>query len=291
VAEANAAGVAGLRSAAELVDYVETVGVHKATLTPQSTAVLGIMAGIFIGLGSMVYTMVTSDPALSFTARQLLGGLAFCLGLVLVVIAGAELLTGNILMLVAWANRKITFSQVARNWATVALANLVGSVLLAVLVLYSGNLGLNKGLVATHALEVAGHKDSLSFITALVSGILCNLLVCLAVWMSYAGRTVADKILAVVFPITTFVACGFEHSVADMYLLPLGLMLRASGVVAPGMASVTFGSTVWHLLVVLVGNVIGGGVLVGLMYHWAYRGKTATQPGPGNSGLPGAAGK
>ena len=163
-----------------------------------------------------------------------------------------------------------TWSTLVRNDSTC-----VGPSLVAALVLYSGTLGLNKGLVARHALEVAGHKDSLSFVTALTSGVLCNLLVCLAVWLAYAGRTVADKVLAVLFPITTFVACGFEHSVADMYFLPLGLMLRASGVVATGTVSVTLGATVWHLLVVTLGNIIGGGLLVGLMYHWAYRVKPA----------------
>lgn len=266
-----AASAVGLRSAAELVDYVETVGVNKSRLPLQSTMVLGILAGMFIGLGSMVYLMVTSDTTLSFAGRQLLGGLTFCLGLVLVVVAGAELFTGNVLMVVAWSRGKITGGQVIRNWLLVLLANLIGSVLLAALVLYSGTLGLNKGLVATHALEVAGHKDSLNYVTAFFSGVMCNLLVCLAVWLSYAGRTVADKILAVLFPIMTFVACGFEHSVADMYFMPLGLMLRASGVVATGVASVTLGGTVGHLIVVILGNIVGGGLLVGLLYHWAYR--------------------
>ncbi|WP_407570587.1 formate/nitrite transporter family protein [Deinococcus altitudinis] len=266
-----AASAVGLRSAAELVDYVETVGVNKSRLPVQSLMVLGILAGMFIGLGSMVYTMVTSDTTLSFAGRQLLGGLTFCLGLVLVVVAGAELFTGNVLMVVAWSRGKITGAQVFRNWLLVLLANLIGSVLLAALVLYSGNLGLNKGLVATHALEVAGHKDSLNYVTAFFSGVMCNLLVCLAVWLSYAGRTVADKILAVIFPIMTFVACGFEHSVADMYFMPLGLMLKASGVVATGVASVTLLGTVAHLIVVILGNIVGGGLLVGLLYHWAYR--------------------
>jgi len=278
VAEANtgsAASAVGLRASAELVDYVETVGVNKARLPVQSTMVLGILAGIFIGLGSMVYTMVTSDTTLSFAARQLLGGLTFCLGLVLVVVAGAELFTGNVLMVVAWANGKLRASDLLRNWGLVLLANLIGSVLLGFLVLYSGVLGLNKGLVATHALELAARKDSLNYVTAFFSGVMCNLLVCLAVWLSYAGRTVTDKILAVIFPIMTFVACGFEHSVADMYFMPLGLMLKASGVVATGLASVTFGGTLLHLIVVVLGNLVGGALLVGLMYHWAYRPKPA----------------
>ncbi|WP_407539086.1 formate/nitrite transporter family protein [Deinococcus radiomollis] len=271
-----AASTVGLRSAAELVDYVETVGVNKSRQPLQSTMVLGILAGMFIGLGSMVYTLVTSDTTLSFAARQLLGGLTFCLGLVLVVVAGAELFTGNVLMVVAWSRGKITGSQVLRNWLLVLLANLIGSVLLGVLVLYSGTLGLNKGAVAVHALEVAGKKDGLNFLTAFVSAIMCNLLVCLAVWLSYAGRTVADKILAVIFPIMTFVACGFEHSVADMYFLPLGLMLRASGVVGAGVGNISLGETVAHLIVVILGNIVGGGLLVGLLYHWAYRPKPAT---------------
>ena len=272
---AAAASAVGMRSAVELVDYVETVGVNKAGLSAQPTVILGMLAGMFIGLGSLIYTLFTSDATLGFGARQLVGGLVFCLGLVLVVAAGAELFTGNVLMVVAWARGRITGAQVMRNWGLVLVGNLLGSVLLAVIVLYSGVLGLNKGLVGTHALEVAGHKDGLSFVTAFFSGVMCNLLVCLAVWLSYAGRTVADKIQAVIFPIMTFVACGFEHSVADMYFIPLGLMLKASGVVATGVASVTFGSTVAHLIVVILGNVVGGGLLVGLLYHWAYRAKPA----------------
>lgn len=274
VSTGAAASAVGIRTSAELVDYVETVGVNKANLPLQSTMVLGILAGMFIGLGSLVYTMFTSDTTLSFGTRQLVGGLVFCLGLILVVVAGAELFTGNVLMVVAWTRGRITASQVVRNWLLVLLANLIGSVLLAFIVLYSGVLGLNKGLVATHALEVAGHKDSLNYVTAFFSGVMCNLLVCLGVWLSYAGRTVADKILAVLFPIMTFVACGFEHSVADMYFMPLGLMLKASGVVATGVASVTFGGTLLHLIVVILGNIVGGGLLVGLLYHWAYRPKT-----------------
>ena len=190
------------------MEYVETVGVHKSQLPHQSTLVLGILAGSFIGLGCLIYTLVTADTGLSFAPRQLLGGLTFCLGLVLVVVAGAELLTGNMLMTVAWASGKLRAADLIRNWSLVALANLIGSVLLAVLVLYSGVLMLDQGQVARHALEVAAHKDGLNLGTALVSGVMCNLLVCLAVWLSYAGRTATDKILGVLFPITTFVACG-----------------------------------------------------------------------------------
>ncbi|GGJ61617.1 formate/nitrite transporter family protein [Deinococcus aquiradiocola] len=276
MADTAAANTVALRAAAELAEYVETVGVNKASLPARSAVVLGVLAGIFIGLGSMVYTMVTSDPTLGFAARQLLGGLSFCVGLVLVVVAGAELLTGNILMTLAWASGKLRFSDLARDWSRVALANLVGAVLLAVIVLYSGTLGLNRGLVATHALEIAAKKDSLPYLTAFFSAVLCNLLVCLAVWLAYAGRTVTDKILAVLFPITVFVACGFEHCVADMYFLPLGLMLKASGVTGAGMAAVTPGASLLHLLVVIAGNIVGGGLLVGLMYHWAYRARPAT---------------
>ena len=276
MADTAGTGVMGLRAAAELVEYVEGVGVKKAQLPLQATLVLGVLAGMFIGLGCMIYTMITSDTTLSFAARQLLGGLSFCVGLVLVVVGGAELFTGNVLMAVAWAGGKLRLSDLLRNWGVVLLANLAGSVLLGLLVLYSGTLGLNKGLVAAHALEIAGKKDHLNYLTAFFSAVMCNILVCMAVWLAYAGRTVADKILAVLFPITTFVACGFEHSVADMYFLPLGLMLRASGVQGSGAAFVTVPETVLHLLTVILGNIIGGGLLVGLMYHWGYRARVAT---------------
>lgn len=264
-------------SGRELVSIVEEVGVKKAHLPIRSTVLLGILAGAYIGLGSMVYTLVTSDVGLGFAARQLLGGLSFALGLILVVVAGAELLTGNLLMTVAWSAGRLRPGQVLANWLIVAVSNYLGAAGLAWLVLHSGNLTLNSGAVATHAVAIAAHKTSLPFWTAFTSAILCNLLVCLAVWMAYAARSVAGKIAAIIFPITAFVAAGFEHSVANMYLLTMGVMLHASGIRAAGDATVNVHGMIGNLIPVILGNVVGGGVIVGLFYHFAYPRPSAAQ--------------
>ncbi|MEK7825079.1 MAG: formate/nitrite transporter family protein, partial [Nitrospirota bacterium] len=209
----------------EIAERVENIGVTKARMTFLSMAILGILAGGFIGLGALYFTLVTSDPNLGFAAARVLGGLTFSLGLILVVVAGAELFTGNNLLVMAWTSKKITTSELLRNWLIVFAANSAGAIGLAFLVLFSNYGGMNGGSVGIHALKIASAKVSLPFWEAMFKGIMCNILVCLAVWMVMAGRTVTDKILAVLFPISAFVAAGFEHSIANMYFIPLGILL------------------------------------------------------------------
>jgi formate/nitrite transporter len=205
---------------------------------------------------------------LPFAVSRLLGGLAFSLGLVLVVIAGAELFTGNNLLVMAWADRKITTREVVRNWVVVYVANAIGAMGIALVVWLAQHGDLNQGEVAARYVEIAAIKTALPFWEAFFRGVLCNLLVCLAVWMAMAGRGVTDKILAVIFPISAFVAAGFEHCIAIMYLIPLGILL-APGVAAAGAAPDWLGF-LSNLVPVTLGNIAGGSILVAAVYHLIY---------------------
>ena len=191
-----------------------------------TVATLGVLAGGFIGLGALYFTLVISDSSLSFAASRLLGGLTFSLGLILVVVAGAELFTGNNLLVMAWASRRITTKELIANWIIVYLANLAGALGLVFLVVLSHHWQMNSNAVGINAVKIAVAKAALPFWEAFFKGIVCNILVCLAVWLALAGRSVTDKIFAVIFPISAFVAAGFEHSVANMYFIPLGILLK-----------------------------------------------------------------
>ncbi len=257
----------------EIAERVENIGVIKARMNFLSMAILGILAGGFIGLGALYFTLVTSDPNLGFAAARVLGGVTFSLGLILVVVAGAELFTGNNLLVMAWTSRKITTSELLRNWLIVFAANSAGAIGLAFLVIFSNYGGMNGGSVGIHALKIASAKVSLSFWEALFKGIMCNILVCLAVWMVMAGRTVTDKILAVLFPISAFVAAGFEHSIANMYFIPLGIFLFELQVPAGviNTANLNWLGFFHNLIPVTIGNVIGGSGMVALVYYIIYR--------------------
>jgi formate/nitrite transporter len=264
----------------EVARRVETVGVAKARLDALPLLMLGVLAGAFIGLGSMLFVIVRSDASLGFAAAQLGGGLVFSLGLLLVVVAGAELFTGNNLLAMAWADGKITSAQVLRNWGLVCAANFAGAVGLAVLVFLSGHTAMNDGAIGRTVVKIALAKQSLPAGEAFVRGILCNVLVCMAVWMAMAGRSVVDKAVAVVFPISAFVAAGFEHSIANMYLMPLAMLVQQSGGAASTVA-VTWSGMAANLAAVIAGNLLGGSVLVGLTYHVIYRRREpATVSGP-----------
>lgn len=210
---------------------------------------------------------------------RLFAGLVFSLGLILVVVGGAELFTGNTLMVMALAARKITLAEMLRAWAIVYVGNFVGAFGTAVLVLLSGQYLLGDGSVASVAVSLAAAKVALPFDRALFLGVLCNVLVCLAVWLSLGVRSTGDKILAVLFPVSAFVAAGFEHSVANMYLIPLALLIRSGApaslwaqVAVPpeAVATLTWSGFVWNLIPVTLGNLIGGGVLVGGVYWFVY---------------------
>lgn len=255
----------------EVARRVETVGVAKAQLPLLSLWMLGMLAGAFIGLGAMFFTLVKSDPTLGFAASAVLGGLVFSLGLLLVVVAGAELFTGNNLLVMAWADGKISAQQVLRNWVLVCLANLVGAAGLALLVFASGHTDLNGGAIGQQVVKIALAKQDLSPGQAFFRGVLCNVLVCMATWMAMAGRSVTDKMVAIVLPVTAFVAAGFEHSIANMYLMPLAMLVQQLGPAPTGTALVTWGGMLGNLLPVIAGNLVGGSVLVGLTYHVIYR--------------------
>jgi formate/nitrite transporter len=254
----------------EIAERVERVGVAKARLPLLSMIMLGILAGAFIGLGALYFNLVVSDAGLGFAASRVLGGAAFSLGLILVVVAGAELFTGNNLITMAWADGKISTAEVMRNWTVVFLANFAGAAGLALLVFLSGHPAMNNGAVALQYVKIAAAKCTLSFGTAFFSGVLCNILVCLAVWMALAGRSVVDKAVAIVFPISAFVAAGFEHSVANMYFILMGLLLRGHTAAVPNMDAITWAGFIGNLVPVSLGNLVGGSVFVAFVYYVIY---------------------
>jgi formate transporter len=258
----------------EIADRVETIGVAKARLPLLSQVALGVLAGGFIGLGALYFTLVTSDTALSFAVSRLLGGLVFSLGLILVVIAGAELFTGNNLLVLAWASRRITTRELLCNWLIVYFANFAGALGLVALVYLSNHGQMNGAGVGIQAVKIAAAKASLPFAEAFFKGVLCNILVCLAVWLALAGRSIVDKICAIIFPISAFVAAGFEHSVANMYFIPLGILLKDR--VPAGAVEHLDWSSLWtNLLPVTLGNIVGGALLVALVYSFIYQRGTA----------------
>jgi formate/nitrite transporter len=247
---------------AEVAAMVEKAGVSKAALSIQKTLILALLAGAFIAFGGMFFTVAITDTGMGFGPTRLLGGAAFSLGLILVVVAGAELFTGNNLIVMAWASRRITTARLLRNWLLVYIGNLVGALAMALMVYWSGVLEIGDGAVAAKARDIAGAKIQLPFVEAFLRGVLCNTLVCLAVWLCVAAHSVVSKILAILFPITAFVALGFEHSVANMYLIPVGYLAGAEGV------SVT--TFIANIVPVTLGNVVGGSVLVAFVYWVAY---------------------
>lgn len=253
----------------EIARKVEDIGVAKARLPLQSMLMLGILAGAFIGLGALYYVIIRSDPSLGVAIRQLLGGMAFALGLILVTVAGAELFTGNNLLVMAWADRKISTLELLRSWAVVCAGNFIGAVGLAVLVYLSRHAEGDGSLIGQAYLQIAAQKISMPFWTAFFRGVLCNALVCLAVWMALAGRSVVDKVVAVVVPVSAFVAAGFEHSVANMYLIPMAMLLQEAGVPAR-QELITWQGVLASLVPVLLGNLAGGSMLVGLVYYLIY---------------------
>jgi formate/nitrite transporter len=241
-------------------------------------ATLAVLAGAFIGLGANYSIVVTAGGGLAPGVARLLGGVVFSLGLVLVVVAGAELFTGNTLLVMAYASRRITTRALLRAWAVVYAGNFVGAAGTALLVFWSGEHTQRDGQVARRVLEIAEAKGSLAFGRAVVLGILANVLVCLAVWLCFAARSVTDKVLAIVFPVSAFVAAGFEHSIANMFFLPLALLVRhdtawpATPLDERTLTHVVPSDMVFgNLVPVTIGNIVGGSVFVGLVYWFVFR--------------------
>jgi formate transporter len=264
----------------EMAEKAVTIGVRKVGLDFMPLLVLSILAGAFIGLGAMFATTVYAGSAtLSYGVARLLMGLTFCLGLILVVVAGAELFTGNNLIVIAWASRKISTLALLRNWLVVYLGNFIGALGTAALVFWAKQYTAGTGAVGEMALKIAAGKVSLTFPQALALGILCNGLVCLAIWLTYSARSTTDKILAILFPITAFVAAGFEHSIANMYFVPYALFIKAFDPAFAAAHQIDLTSLTWgsfflkNLLPVTIGNIIGGAGLVAGIYWFIYLNK------------------
>ena len=260
----------------EIAARVCKLGLAKVNTAVPTMVALAVLAGAFISLGALFYTVTITvgkdGSPLPFGLLRLTGGVTFSLGLILVVVGGAELFTGNNLIAMAWAAGCVQTRQVVRNWIWVYLGNLLGACGTAVLVLLAGIQLLGDGAVGEAMVRIARSKIALDPLSAFARGILCNVLVCLAVWLCMGARSVADKILAIVFPISAFVACGFEHSVANMFFLPLGIAL-AAGSAAP----LSLIDALSNLALVTLGNIIGGTVLVALVYWFIYL-RTGSQP-------------
>jgi formate/nitrite transporter len=263
---------------AETEQKFEAIGVAKANMPMIRAIPLGILAGIFIGMGGMMLGLVLGDSAnIPFIAQRLLGGLGFCLGLILVLLAGAELFTGNNLIIVAVLSGKVSWGAYIKNLVIIWITNLIGS-LIAVMVVFlanTGGMGATPGAVGDAFINLAAMKVTIPPLTLLFKAILCNFLVCLAVWMSFAGRTFVDKFLAILFPITAFVAAGAEHSVANMFLVPMGYVLKLSDSAVGEKAleaadKIDIGGIAYNLGMVTVGNMIGGIILVGALYWIAF---------------------
>lgn len=275
---------------AEMARRAEYLGERKAQMPFLQMFTLSILAGAFIALGAVFATTVgagsvtvknAADASAAFTyglpygVTRLLSGFVFCLGLILVVVGGAELFTGNTLIVMAWANKKVTSAQLLRNWGIVYLGNFVGALGTAIMVFFSRQYTFGANSVGISAINIASSKVHLGFIQAIALGILCNALVCLAVWLTYSARSTLDKIAAIIFPISAFVVASFEHSVANMYFIPIALLIKDfdpkfmadianAGINLEGLNWGTF--LVNNLLPVTIGNIIGGAVLVATVY-------------------------
>lgn len=246
----------------EIARRVTRLGVAKARADAASVLLLAVLAGAFIALGALFFAVVITGSELGFGITRLLGGLSFCLGLALVVVAGAELFTGNNLMAMAWASGEIRGRELLRHWGLVYLGNAVGAVGTVALALIADLPALGGGGLGETLVAIAAAKAELGPLAAFGRGLLCNVLVCLAVWLAMGGHSVTDKLLAIVWPISAFVALGFEHSVANWCFLPLGLWLAPEAVPVGGAAL--------NLALVTAGNIVGGSLLVAGVYWLAY---------------------
>lgn len=279
---------------ADMATKAEQGGIRKANMDLPHMFTLAVLAGAFISLGALFATTVAAggsavsaaDGSVAFLAgvpygiTRLISGLAFSLGLILVIVAGAELFTGNNLIVMAWAGRKVSTGRLLRNWLIVWVGNFVGAIMTVGLMLATGQYRFGSGAIGAAVLSTANSKAGLGFFQALALGIMCNALVCLAVWLTYSARSTTDRILAIIPPVTAFVAAGFEHSVANMYFIPMGLLVKAAAPLSfwwdinrtpADFADLTWGNFFLNNLIpVTLGNIIGGTVLVGAVYWFVY---------------------
>ncbi|CAH6306068.1 formate transporter FocA [Pantoea agglomerans] len=266
---------------AAMAKVAEDAGIYKATKHPFTTFFLAINAGVFISIAFVFYiTATTGSGAMPYGIAKLIGGICFSLGLMLVVVCGADLFTSTVLIVVAKASGRISWGQLARNWINVYAGNLAGALFFVALMWFAGQHMVANGAWGLNVLQTADHKMHHTFIEAVCLGTLANLLVCLAVWMSYSGRTLTDKLVVMILPVAMFVASGFEHSIANMFLIPYAIAIRdfatpefwqAAGTTAAQFNSLTLSNFIIdNLIPVTIGNIIGGGVLVGLTYWVIY---------------------
>ncbi len=255
----------------EIEAKVEEVGVGKVGMAFSKVFVLAVLAGAFIAFGGMYFCIFLGDPSIPFAVQRMVGGICFCLGLVLVLCCGAELFTGNSLIICAKASGKVSWSGMLKNWVIVWIGNLIGALAAVALVYLAQVWSMNGGVVGEAMVSVAAGKVSPDWMTLFFKGVMCNIFVCLAVWIGFSARTVVDKVIGIILPISAFVAAGFEHCVANMFFLPMGCLLNAQGVGAAG--AVTFEGILYNLSAATLGNVVGG-LLVGLAY-WFVFGKRA----------------
>ena len=266
---------------AAMAKVAEEAGIYKATKHPFTTFFLAINAGVFISIAFVFYiTATTGSGAMPYGIAKLIGGICFSLGLMLVVVCGADLFTSTVLIVVAKASGRISWGQLARNWINVYAGNLAGALVFVALMWFAGQHMVANGAWGLNVLETADHKMHHTFIEAVCLGTLANLLVCLAVWMSYSGRSLTDKLVVMILPVGMFVASGFEHSIANMFLIPYAITIRdfatpefwqAAGTTAAQFHALTVSNFILHNLIpVTIGNIIGGGVLVGLTYWVIY---------------------
>ena len=262
----------------EMARKAEQVGVAKAGMDGATMFGLSILAGAFIAMGAVFATTTTAGGAdLPYGVVRLLGGLTFSLGLILVIVAGAELFTGNNLIVMAWASRRVSTARLLRNWLIVYAGNFVGAIATAALLYAAQQYEFGGGAVGDQALSIAATKTGYDWWQAVVLGAFCNALVCLAVWLCYSARTTADKVLAIIPPIAAFVAAGFEHSVANMYFIPYGLFVKSNEAFVasqdglPDLSGLTWANFLWaNLVPVTIGNIVGGALMVGAIYWFVY---------------------
>jgi formate transporter len=255
----------------DMARKAEHVGVTKAGLDTATTFALSVLAGAFIAMGAVFATTATAGGGdLPYGVVRLLGGLTFSLGLILVIVAGAELFTGNNLIVMAWASRRVSTLRLLRNWTIVYVGNFVGAIATAALLYAGKQYELGGGLVGEQAVSIAATKTGYGWWQAFVLGMFCNALVCLAVWLCYSARSTADKVLAITPPIAAFVAAGFEHSVANMYFIPYGLFVESTEAI-PDVPGLTWSNFLWgNLAPVTLGNIVGGALMVGAIYWFIY---------------------
>ena len=283
---------------ADMATKAEAIGIKKATMPFWNSFVLSILAGAFIALGAIFSTTVSAGSmpikdaagvmvlgtALPYGVVRLLAGSVFTLGLILVIVGGAELFTGNNLIMMAFMNKKVSLGKLLRNWVIVFSGNFIGSIATAAIMFFTKQYTFGGGSIGLAALNIAESKSGLEFVQSIALGIMCNAMVCLAVWLCFSARSTTDKILSIIPPIAGFVAAGFEHSIANMYFIPIGLFIKAGGDAkffeAIGKTAENFPNLTWgnffiqNLLPVTIGNIIGGGIMVGVVYWFVYlRGK------------------